>query len=508
MDWVRVEVDGVPTFWSPRDGDLLAGLVFRVGHADEPLPRRGVTHLVEHLVLHGVGRAPDHTNGEVDATTTTFCTHGSGAEVTAFLGAVCRSLHDLPMDRLAVESQVLHTEAASRSAGPTPPMLVWRYGATGYGLSGYEEYGLDNHTPNELRRWAAQWFTRGNAVLWLLGGPPPAGLALDLPDGPRMAPPAASSALPRTPAYFTSRVNGVGLCSVVTRSTAATGYAHLLRRRLYQALRVEHGLSYSPSASYDPRDGTDAHIMAFADGLPTAHSQLVTGFVTVLDRLADEPLSVEETGEIATILRAPLRNSEAAASIAVAAALDELFGVEPQRIQDFEASVAALSRQDLQAVAAAARDSALLMLPAGQQPPSSRYAPAPTGSAGIVDGQVLLSAEESASSERPMASSTRLVIGPTGVSVVNGPTFLTVKYDECQLMLRWPDGARRLIGVDGFIVHIEPNLWTNGQILPDLLDANVHPSIVVTQPARPSEQIPHPAPSEQPARRRTLFKRR
>lgn len=35
MEWGRTEVDGVPTFWSRRDGELKAGLVFRVGHADE-----------------------------------------------------------------------------------------------------------------------------------------------------------------------------------------------------------------------------------------------------------------------------------------------------------------------------------------------------------------------------------------------------------------------------------------------------------------------------------------
>jgi zinc protease len=124
VDWIRTEVDGVPTYWSPQDGDLRAGLVFRVGQADEPLARRGLTHLVEHLSLHSVGRPHDHVNGEVDATTTTFRADGTAEEVIAFLAATCRSLRDLPTDRLALENQVLRTEAAGRASAPGAPMLV------------------------------------------------------------------------------------------------------------------------------------------------------------------------------------------------------------------------------------------------------------------------------------------------------------------------------------------------------------------------------------------------
>ena len=196
MDWARVLVDGVPTFWSPHDGELRAGLVFRVGQADEPLPQRGITHLIEHLVLHAAGPAYDHVNGEVDATTTTFRVHGSPERVTEFITAVCRSLRDLPFGRVPVENQVLRTEAATRAAGYAAQLLVWRYGAVGYGAPGHDEYGVGHHDPDQLRRWVARWFTRGNAVLWLVGGPPPAGLTLDLPDGRRISPPPPTTALP------------------------------------------------------------------------------------------------------------------------------------------------------------------------------------------------------------------------------------------------------------------------------------------------------------------------
>ena len=51
----RTEVDGVPVFWADGPGNAVGQLVFRVGQADEPLPLRGMTHLIEHLALASLG---------------------------------------------------------------------------------------------------------------------------------------------------------------------------------------------------------------------------------------------------------------------------------------------------------------------------------------------------------------------------------------------------------------------------------------------------------------------
>jgi hypothetical protein len=48
-EFARTSVDGVPAFWTHAGGGMAAGLVFRVGRADESLARGGVTHLIEHL---------------------------------------------------------------------------------------------------------------------------------------------------------------------------------------------------------------------------------------------------------------------------------------------------------------------------------------------------------------------------------------------------------------------------------------------------------------------------
>ena len=77
----QAEVDGVPTLFAPDDGPVRAGLVFRVGQADETLPTAGMTHLLEHLVLHRIGMTSHRANGSTEAFTTTFLMQGSPSGV-------------------------------------------------------------------------------------------------------------------------------------------------------------------------------------------------------------------------------------------------------------------------------------------------------------------------------------------------------------------------------------------------------------------------------------------
>ncbi|WP_086789733.1 insulinase family protein, partial [Crossiella equi] len=420
MEWVRTEIDGVPVFWSAHDGDLTAGLVFRVGSADEQLARRGITHLVEHLALSELDERPDHVNGAVDATLTTFLHKGSPERVAEFFARLCGVLADLPVTRLAVENQLLLTEADARGRDIASSLAIWRYGAATYGLPGYDECGIGLHTPEEVRAWARGWFTRGNAAMWLIGGPPPEGLRFPLPDGPRVPPPLPTSALRRTPAYFHAQLNGIAASSVIERSAAGIAYADLLQRRLYQNLRVAQGISYSQSASYDRRDGDMAEISAFADGLPSVHGKLVRGFAEVLDWLCELPVREHELDELLELRRAPLRDPKVLASLPVGAAEAELLGAEPPTVASLVDELAVLSEEDIQDVAISVRDNLLLMVPEGHEPPP-RYTPAPTGSTGTVEGELLVSIDSATPGRegRPFRPGNegrpRLCVGPTGV---------------------------------------------------------------------------------------------
>lgn len=495
----RAEVDGVPAYWVNGDDDECSVfLAFRVGVSDERLAFRGITHLIEHLAMHSAGDAAHDSNGQVDPVTTVFGTKGDGKDVAGFVTRLCRSLRALPFDRLEIENQILRAEADGRASALTAPLMIWRYGATTYGLPAYDEFGLGRHTPDQLKAWAERWFTRRNAVLVFAGGPPPAGLTIDLPEGERIAPPPPSSALSRTPAYFCQPGNAVAMTTVVERTTAAQVYTRLLSTRLQRSLRYEAGLSYSPAASYEPRDGRNAHVTAFAQGLPENHDRLLTAFLREMELLAERHATPEEFTGLVTRIRTSRRRSSAL-SIACANALRELLGAEPLSGADLDARLDAVDPEALRRTACQALDAALVMVP-GSRPPAGRYREAPQWSAGVVDGQVLRSADAP-------VDPARLAIGADGVSLIRGPRCLTVRFGECEAMLAWPDGARKLFGRDGFVLMVEPTLWTHGASLPARLDTGVPADRVIPMPQRHAEDIPAPKTTRY-ERVRAHFKRR
>jgi hypothetical protein len=149
--------------------------------------------------MHAVGGPVHDSNGQVDAVTTVFAAQGGDTGIADFVTRVCRALQALPFKRLELENQVLRTEADTRGTALTSPLMIWRHGAATYGLPAYEECGVGRHTPDRIAAWAGRWFTRQNLVLVFAGGPPPAGLTIDLPEGERIPPPEPSSALPGTP---------------------------------------------------------------------------------------------------------------------------------------------------------------------------------------------------------------------------------------------------------------------------------------------------------------------
>ncbi|WP_329518800.1 M16 family metallopeptidase [Spirillospora sp. NBC_01491] len=491
---MRTDVDGVPVFWTeggPGDGGYRAALVFRVGRADETLARGGLTHLVEHLALHAVGEADYHHNGAVDSVTTMFVAHGEAGKVAAFLTAVCDALRALPMDRLEAEKKILRTEAEGRGTGIAGELLLWRYGAATYGLPAYDEHGLAACTPDDVQAWSAHWFTRQNAALALIGGPPPEGLTLALPEGERRPVPEPTGALPRTPAYFTSDINGVALSGIVPRSSAARLYTNILGRRLHRVLRRDGALSYTTDVAYTPRTGGTAQIVAFADGLAEVRPELAERFLGELERIATEPVDPAELSEAATAVRTGATSDDARAAQSITHCLSELLG--SPTTDEVLAELDALNPQDVQDVGRSVLDSALLMLPRGQRPAGARFRPAPTHSTVAVDGSVRTSPDE---------VQLGLITGPDGATVLTGPSMTTVRFDQCAAVLAWPDGARLLIGLDGMTAGVEPNLWSGGHNAVIEIDRHAPAELVVRMPARPDERVPPrtteatPAPEE------------
>ncbi|GAB7049926.1 M16 family metallopeptidase [Catenuloplanes indicus] len=497
MTITHTEVDGVPVVLAPMDGPMAAGLVFRVGRADETLARSGVTHLIEHLALHGLGMTDYHFNGATSPITTTFQSQGTEADVVAFLNGVCGALTDLPVDRLAVEKEILRTEEASRGNSVAEPLAIWRYGARGHGVVGYPEFGLAGLTADDLRGWAARWFTRANAMLWIAGDRVPAGLRLTLPDGgTRMPAPVVTSALPVTPAYFHGpSERAVVYEGIVARSTAAGVFAGVLERALFRSLRQEGGYSYHVGADYQPRDATHASVHAVADMLPEKRDPLLGEFVDVLAALRYGRVEQSDVDAYVTKAVSSLDGADVAARSLPTRVQNELLGYRTLSPDELRAELRAVTPEDVAAVAAEAHASSLLMVPGGRGPDWAGFTAAPTESDRPVHGD---RHPFRANRERAM------IVGPEGVSLQGADGVVTVRYAEAAAMLAWPDGARRLIGHDAISVHLEPALFTVTPAAMAAIDAAVAPELRVEMPARDPDDVPRPPSRVRLARHRAV----
>ncbi|MFJ5217911.1 insulinase family protein [Streptomyces sp. NPDC088354] len=482
--WAAVhhtEVDGIPTLFAYAAGPMRAGLVFRVGIADETLGRAGLTHLTEHLALHRQGLADHHFNGATKAAFTHFHAEGAEHEIVAYLTGVCASLVDLPMDRLETEKEILRTEESRREPGRLP---LWRYGAQGYGLVSYPEFGVRNASAQDVWQWAQSWFTQANAALWIAGERLPAGLSLKLPAGDLRPMPAVTSALPVAPAYFSDGAGGVLLDAVVTDTAAARLYAAVLERELSRALRQEGGYSYTAAAEYTSRRDGFALVTAFADALPAKQDAVLGGFVDVLAGL--------QAGRIAQADLDAVRGRADAALTAPDGLVRRLPGMAEDLLvgrprgtsdDDLRSELWATAPAHLHAVALEAAGTALLQVPSGHSADWAGYAQAPTTSAYAVTGRRFAPGRKGAAA---------LVVGDDGVSLTERPAAgadgteraATVLFRSCAAMLSWPDGGRRLIGTDGLVVDVEPGVHGVDAHTIAVIDAAVPAAAVVQMPVR------------------------
>ncbi|WP_405489787.1 M16 family metallopeptidase [Streptomyces sp. NBC_00096] len=494
---VTTTVNGIPALLSPRPGLISAGLLFRVGRADETLATSGITHLVEHLALHRHGSgAPHHAHSPGTSTATPtpvstaafthFQVTGTPADVVEYLNGVCASLRDLPLDRLETEKEILRTEEAAngpgRADGPARRATLWRYGSRSYGLTGYAETGLAQLTAEQVRDWARTRFTAGNAVLWITAGTLPEGLDLTLPSGDRHPAPAATSALPALPAHFPGGDGSVVLTSVLPRSTAASLFAEVLGRELLRELRHKGGYAYGATARYAPRDAGHATVIAHAEALPQHQDATAAAFADVLAKLRDGRIEPSDLEAVRASALARLDAPGLVSDRLPGRAADLLLRHRHHTLAEARAEIGAVTVEALHEVARDLWAGSLLQVP-GRGVDRPGLAAAPTGSAEVVSGRAYPAVAD---------PGTVLTLAGDGVSLVTAGSRITVRYAECSLVQAHPDGARHLVGHDGFTLTIDPARF--GLAAADLavLDAAVPPSAVLRMPPRTPARSPVP----------------
>jgi predicted Zn-dependent peptidase len=293
---------------------------------------------------------PDHdSNGEVRLGITEFTFEGTPEEVAESLAAVCGSLSALAEGRidealLARERAVLEAEGLT---SPVPPEMAEalsnHYGLAGPGLAAVDEKYLDRLSAADVAKHAAEYFTRGNAVL-VCSAAPPEGLRLPLPEGPRRPLPDADRVGATAPAEYASGGTKVVLSFGVPgdhddSAAAAPLVQQALERRIHEGLRRQDGLVYGANCDSVSVDGRSALMVATIDVAPRNAAEAARRVVDELRDLRDNGLTPQEVRRYAARLASDRAEPEAEQADAYQGVVAELCGQRLWQLADLAAAL-------------------------------------------------------------------------------------------------------------------------------------------------------------------------
>ncbi len=475
-------IGSVPTFWVETGRDTLAAsLFFRAGMVDETLSTRGWIHLLEHLALHDRQSPTLQVNGSVGLLTTRFDVHGPVHEVVAALAGIADWLASPVLDRVDHEAKVLSAEADLRQVGEVGTALLWRYGAAGPGLSGYDEFGLNNVDPERLRPLLGRLFTAGNAAL-VLDGPPPDGLTVPLADGERHPLPTAHSCAQTLPLGYVIR-SGITLSGNLPRTDAAILVPMVLREHFHRTLREEAGGAYAPWAHYEAVDADRAVAFVGSDLAAHLRPTVVAQVVEDLARLSSGDGLAELLDHVRAGYLQAISDPYNLVGLALHNAVVSLQGRPiTSTLQERIDEVEAVTVTDL-ADHVARFHASLLLGVEGQVgwPATIPMAQMPT--------RPLERSRRFRLRAYPQ-NADRLVISDTALQVGTEDKASTIAYAAVAAVLAAPDGGRRLIDRDGWALTVEPTFWRDGTAAVRKLDSHLPAAAYIRVPERTT--VPQP----------------
>lgn len=444
---LRCEVEnfgGLPTFVGHRSGQAEAALTFRTGFVDETVPRRGLTHLIEHLAA-GQLTPSDGVHAQVTTTTTTmFSVEGEDEHVLRWLEAIAGRLVELPVERVECERRVLHIEEQNEGFSGAQFQLLSHYGYQGPGVAACREFGLRRLDTAELKERVARDFNIANASL-ALSRPLKGFDGLTLPAGARQQVPTATP-LFRTdgPAEAVSDGRQVVIGAPVADEVASVVLARILERRAWEQLRHKLALVYDLRCTIARVGLAECVLTITCDALPKDARDAAAALLEIVAGLAetsvdDETLSVGIADVQGRLVRASF--------LGIAGAAASALRLERPRLpEDWLAEAGRVTAAEIRQAAIDLQAQLLVGLPDGVT----------LGLPLLVrdDGQE--AAGESLRRERGRASESELVVGDEGVSVLDGTTLSTVRFDRCAAAIREPHGALILLGTNGTEVRVDP----------------------------------------------------
>ncbi len=485
----RDTIDGIPVLRSTAvAGRHAAALMFRVGQFDEALPDRGITHMVEHLTFGGHHEVTYQFNASVDGRYTQYIVESADpADIATYLRAVCAGLTASHGEILDRERRILRTEAARRGGtGMLGTCLVERYGARGPGLLNYPEFGFERLDWADIAAWRERWFTAGNAVLWVAGDLPD-GLRLSLPDGPALPMPDVVPMAVALPAYVTGAKGGIAAGLVTGQSFASHAALDILQRRLTQALRHDHGLTYDVGMDVQEVDRDHLHAWLTADALPEQVPMAAHVLLSTFETLATTGAQHAELAAYCRRVEDAYESPAGPVGLLQRQARAVLNGKPPRSAADSIRLADELTPADVAKAAQALRESMLVAAPYDVPAIQGRMGRVPSFSATTITGGKV---------HKPTAGdSPTLTVSDEGVTFTRAPgEHVTVRYADAAVLLRWNDGKCSLIGSDGFTVILDPAQWKDRAAIVPAVSARIPEDLVVPL-GQPGPATPKPQPA-------------
>jgi zinc protease len=460
-------VDDVPALWMERATGFTAGISFRVGSADERPGWRGLTHLLQHLVLESLGRDRIHANANIGPLFTSFYSTSDEDLASDFIQHVLRSLARLNAGRLGTEAREVADELSMVGRPSLEDVLFRRrFGATGVGRVGLPELAVHHAEPQHVAAWASTRFSRHNAAFWFAGAPP-RWLEMPLVNGQwHPAPPSDPIEWLPLPGVASFEGEGVGVSMILPTGPAAAFGVHVLDRRARGL--VDRGLCQRVAIRAKPIALDRTHVAVVVDCESQMVPKVASALIDLIDDLSRNEVSPSELNEWLIVSETTLRDPARAVDVARTEAHRLLLGGDPRDPEQQLDDRRKVRTVDATAEISRATATLLMLLPTAVRWSDARLARVPDGPKDEIEGKKL-------TARNGDHSGRAFTLGLEAVSFVpiKGAPAQTVHYADCEQMLIEGDGTRTLIARDGTIVHVDPGEWKESDAITTLLDNSI-----------------------------------
>jgi zinc protease len=466
----REQIDGVTVWWREVPTPFTGSLVFRAGRADEVFSTSGLSHMVEHLALFPFGKQLYGYNGFVDHLRTGFYAWGHPQQVVEFLRQVSEHLVSLPLDRLEQERRVLITEDDRVAHGS---VLADRFGAQGFGLLDYAQWGLRAISAEQILGWTQERFTRDNCVVSFTGRIPE-GFSLDLPRGTGFAPPEPMPIAGLvTPSHVQAGEGHVSISMAGPRDASHYVSVLILQERAMEALRRDLGVSYQVASAWMPLGPDHVHSLIEADVAREQGRLVARELVEVVNRLLDEGPTPVELAHIVEQFEVAMTEPMWGLSDLESAVMDELTGRAHPSPPDLIQELREVSPDDARIAIQSVMGSAILSMPEGVAAPAGRFETASFSRREEPPADAREYERFDGASGEP-----RVFLSGSAISLTEGDESIVVDFDDAVALLRSRDGVHTIVRSNGGYVSVNADTHKDGLALVNLLAAAVPDRII------------------------------